>query len=76
MADRDRRRVSGAIFDVGAYYANIYDNLVSGNSGKGINLEGAAGGILGDLIGTDVSGVLPLGNRSTGVSINAAERAA
>jgi IPT/TIG domain/S-layer homology domain len=54
-------------------------NLISGNSGRGVivsNSLGAAGitgnVIEGNYIGTDVTGVLPLGNGEYGVEVNAA----
>ena len=45
----------------------VRNNLISGNSGRGIALPTARAKIEGNFIGTDISGVLPLGNRSTGV---------
>jgi hypothetical protein len=47
--------------------AEVRNNLISGNAGRGIALTGVAAKIEGNFIGTDISGVLPLGNRSTGV---------
>ncbi|MBE7500480.1 MAG: right-handed parallel beta-helix repeat-containing protein [Verrucomicrobiales bacterium] len=39
-------------------------NVISGNSHRGVQLQGADGNrILGNLIGTDIAGGLPLGNR-------------
>jgi len=48
----------------------IQNNLISGNSSVGITLVGASGDhVTGNLIGTDVTGSRPLGNKSNGVSI-------
>ncbi len=47
--------------------AEIRNNLISGNAGRGIALTEVRAKIEGNFIGTDISGVLPLGNRSTGV---------
>jgi hypothetical protein len=52
----------------------ISDNVISGNGGRGIelgegftNLGGKGVNIHGNLIGTDLSGTLPIGNRLTGI---------
>jgi hypothetical protein len=47
-------------------------NLISGNTGDGIDFENAAdfNTVVGNLIGTDVSGTAPLGNGQNGVKIN------
>jgi parallel beta-helix repeat protein len=48
-------------------------NVISGNAGSGINLNAAANGnqVLGNLIGTDLTGELPV-NNAFGISISAA----
>ena len=49
----------------------ISGNVVSGNAGRGIELQETSNAdIHGNLVGTDVSGTLPLGNGSTGVWIS------
>jgi parallel beta-helix repeat protein len=49
----------------------ILNNLISANRGTGIVLyDGSGSTVQGNLIGTDVSGSLPLGNGSTGVLID------
>jgi hypothetical protein len=47
-------------------------NLISGNAGTGLNLEGAAVGTLieGNLIGTDRAGTSALGNLGAGVGVD------
>ncbi len=49
-------------------------NLISGNNGHGISVAGAdatGNKIMGNRIGTDASGILELGNISSGVNISA-----
>src|SRR5437667_10293817 len=46
-------------------------NLISGNVGPGISFGGGTGNVVqGDLIGTDVTGTLALGNTDRGVFVN------
>jgi hypothetical protein len=42
-------------------------NLLSGNHGNGLAVFGADNTVLGNLIGTDASGTLPLGNLGSGI---------
>jgi T5SS/PEP-CTERM-associated repeat protein len=44
-------------------------NLISGNLNRGITLDGANNVVQGNFIGTDVTGINPLGNARTGVEI-------
>lgn len=46
-------------------------NLISGNVGPGILLGGAGNVVQGNLIGTDVTGTMALGNTDRGVNVNA-----
>jgi hypothetical protein len=47
----------------------IVDNLISGNNGDGIRLQGGPHHLLGNLIGTDREGKSELGNAGDGVDI-------
>jgi len=50
-------------------------NVISGNGGEGVDLEGASGtGIVGNYIGTDITGTLDLGNVTDGVLANASPK--
>jgi T5SS/PEP-CTERM-associated repeat protein len=44
-------------------------NLISGNLNRGITLDGSNNVVQGNFIGTDVTGLQPLGNARTGVEI-------
>lgn len=44
-------------------------NVISGNGGRGIEISGEGGTIQGNLIGTQIDGVSPLGNAESGVAI-------
>jgi len=44
-------------------------NLISGNLDRGITLDGSSNVVRGNFIGTDVTGLQPLGNARTGVEI-------
>jgi CSLREA domain-containing protein len=47
-------------------------NLISGNFGPGVQIGPGTGYLVqGNLIGTDVTGIQPLGNRGDGVTVNA-----
>jgi hypothetical protein len=46
-------------------------NLISGNVGTGVSFSGTGHVVQGNLIGTDVTGTLPLGNTDRGVFANA-----
>ncbi len=69
----------GAVIFVGASSNNTVGgttpdarNLISGNIGFGVDIPGGSGTMLqGNLIGTDVTGTLALGNTGPGVDINA-----
>jgi hypothetical protein len=58
----------------GASYNDVIDNLVSGNSGYGIELcctsETTSNEISSNYVGTDASGAAALGNRSSGISVH------
>jgi len=61
------------IFIQGTAANTITGNLISGNHAYGIYIMGAAAQnnvILGNLIGTDISGTVALGNGRVGISIN------
>jgi parallel beta-helix repeat protein len=45
-------------------------NVISGNGTDGVRLDGLANVVLGNYIGTDVSGTLPLGNVFEGILLN------
>jgi titin len=45
-------------------------NIISGNTGRGINLNGSGNVVQGNYIGTDATGTLALGNGGTGIGIN------
>jgi parallel beta-helix repeat protein len=60
--------------DVGIQLSNtsgndILANVVSGNSGDGISVQGSANVVQGNEVGTDASGTLALGNRGAGVVV-------
>jgi len=49
-------------------------NIVSGNLGDGVQLNGADGAVVqGNLVGTDASGLLPLGNGSQGILVTGSD---
>jgi Calx-beta domain len=43
-------------------------NVISGNSGEGVNIRGTGSKLQGNYIGTDITGTLALGNFGSGVS--------
>jgi hypothetical protein len=47
-------------------------NLISGNLDRGITLDGDNNRVQGNFIGTDATGLLPLGNARTGVEVSGA----
>ena len=51
---------------IGGQFANAR-NVISGNLDRGITLDGSDNTVNGNFIGTDVTGLLPLGNARTGV---------
>ncbi|HEX5218627.1 MAG TPA: hypothetical protein VFZ59_03595 [Verrucomicrobiae bacterium] len=53
---------------IGGPFANAR-NVISGNLDRGITLDGSDNRVYGNFIGTDVTGLLPLGNARTGVEI-------
>ena len=57
---------------VGGYYPGSA-NVISGNGGDGVYISGSATGanvVLGNLIGTDISGTFYLGNTANGVKLS------
>jgi parallel beta helix pectate lyase-like protein len=48
----------------------ITENLISGNAGRGISGDDSQVSIMANLVGSDISGTLPLGNRGTGIWLN------
>lgn len=50
-------------------YGTVIDNVISGNGGVGIELDGAEVDLAGNRIGVDATGTAPLGNAGHGVSV-------
>jgi hypothetical protein len=53
---------------IGGLFSNAR-NVISGNLDRGITLDGSSNSVYGNFIGTDATGLLPLGNARTGVEI-------
>lgn len=54
----------------GSSHATISDNTIAGNFSDGINLTGSSFNLIkGNRIGTDITGLLPIGNTASGVRI-------
>jgi hypothetical protein len=73
-----KNAVEGILIDVGSPDNTIggtgFDegNLISGNSDIGIEIRGSetsGNSVIGNLIGTDISGTMPLGNSASGVAL-------
>jgi hypothetical protein len=67
----------GGLFLSGIENSTVLDNLISGNGGPGMELTGVGTEvehdvIQGNKIGTDITGLIALGNYSTGTFFNAA----
>jgi parallel beta-helix repeat protein len=59
--------------DVQGAHATVSNNLISGNVDHGVFLEGTLGtSVVGNQIGTDVTGTLPIPNQVDGVGFNKA----
>jgi Right handed beta helix region len=57
-------------FDLPGTVANIIDNVISANVGGGIRVSGVSSGtILSNWIGTNATGVSPLGNQGPGITL-------
>jgi parallel beta-helix repeat protein len=63
---------NGGIGIFGANRNEIVGNVISGNSGEGIALSAEGNMIAGNIVGSDPSGSLDLGNGFSGVSLSAA----
>jgi titin len=61
--------VDGVFLLNGANHNTISGNLLSGNTGRGLEIDSPANVVQGNLIGTDVSGNNPLGNQNNGVVV-------
>ncbi len=67
--------VRGVEFVIGAQGNTLENNVISGNDWEGFSIWGdnaASNTIIGNLIGTDVSGTMPLGNATAGIYLRGA----
>ncbi len=68
------RGEAGLLVENGSNNVQVVGNLISGNEGAGFTLRGAntsGATVRGNFIGTDSSGLLDLGNKSSGIRISA-----
>jgi hypothetical protein len=71
IGNSDRAVVSGMTVSSNTIGGSVAGagNLISGNLDRGITLDGSNNIVQGNLIGTDVTGLNPLGNARTGIEI-------
>ena len=62
----------GIVMAAGADHNTLDGNLISGNGGHGVQIYGTNNTIVGNRIGTDVTGTTPMGNTGSGVYVSGA----
>ena len=67
--DGDGISVRDARVRIGSEESGSAANVISGNSGNGIQIEGFAS-IFSNLIGTDATGLIPIGNAGSGIVLH------